>query len=83
LTIFYVYFRKVLHPGIQGIPEQQSGKEEKEIENLEGNLEELPETTLKTGETGDDRSGIEEENDRNEDDMEDPTVMTRSGRVAQ
>ena len=59
------YEEEMLHPGIQ-IPEQQSAKEEKEIENLEENLEELPEATFKTGETGDDRSGMEVENDRTE-----------------
>ncbi|MFN9983622.1 MAG: hypothetical protein ACK53Y_27095, partial [bacterium] len=76
------YEEEMLHPGIQ-IPEQQSAKEEKEIENLEENLEELPEATFKTGETGDDRSGMEVEYDRTEDVIEDPEVTTRSGRAIQ
>jgi hypothetical protein len=76
------YEEEMLHPGIQ-IPEQQSAKEEKEIENLEGNLEEVPEATFETGETGDDRSGTEVRNDRTEEVIEDPAVTTRSGRVIQ
>jgi hypothetical protein len=76
------YEEEMLHPGIQ-IPEQQSDEEEKEIENLEGNLEEVPEATFETGEKGDDRSGTEVRNDRTEEVIEDPAVTTRSGRVIQ
>ncbi len=77
------YKEEMLRPVIQEIPEQQSAEEEREVENLEGSPEEIPETTVEAAETEDAQDTTEEERSGREDEVEDLAVTTRFGRVVQ